>query len=233
VYLELGSAAQAQGIYYPLTTVHLSTGGKDGLKLSFGTSSLVLLNDILHAAASGGQVKDVGVAFRAPGLNGKLTTESVDTFRSASVTSFKEQLVGRAAGTVALTLGTATGVVSTPGALERVGPFAGTSGTPAAEAYAATPGTSSAELTALRISQKALGDPLRISLTTSSLTLLNQMFRSQGAVGGIPVLTLSAGAGKGTAPVKYTFSSLTVGSFTEDTASGALSGTAALLTAPR
>ena len=113
------------------------------------------------------------------------------------------------------------------------GPFAGTSGTPAAKAYAATPGTSSAELTAFRISQKAPGDPLRISFTTSSLPLLNQMFRSQGAAGGIPVLTLSAGAGKGTAPVKYTFSSLTVGSFTEDTASGALSGTAALLTASR
>ena len=123
-----------------------------------------------------------------------------------------------------------TGVVSTPGALEHVGPFAGTSGTPAAKAYAATPGTSSAELTAFRISQRAPGDPLRISFTTSSLPLLNQMFRSQGAA-GIPVLTLSAGAGKGTAPVKYTFSSLTVGSFTEDTASGALSGTAALLTA--
>jgi cellulose synthase/poly-beta-1,6-N-acetylglucosamine synthase-like glycosyltransferase len=234
VYLKLGSAAHgAQGTYYPLTTVHLSTGRKDGLKLSFGTSSLVLLNDILHAAASGGQVQDVSVAFRAPGLNGKLTTESVDTFRSASVTSFKEQLSGSAAGTVALTLGTATGVVSTPGALEHVGPFAGTSGTSAAKAYAATPGTSPAELTAFRISQQAPGDPLRISFTTSSLPLLNQMFRSQGAAGGIPLLTLSAGAGKGTAPVKYTFSSLTVGSFTEDTASGALSGTAALLTASR
>ena len=173
------------------------------------------------------------MAFRAPGLNGKLTTESVDTFRSASVTSFKEQLSGSAAGTVALTLGTATGVVSTPGALERVGPFAGASGTSAARAYAATPGTSPAELTAFRISQKAPGDPLRISFTTSSLPLLNQMFRSQGAAGGIPLLTLSAGAGKGAAPVKYTFSSLTVGSFTEDTASGALSGTAALLTASR
>ncbi len=234
VYLKLGSAAHgAQGTYYPLTTVHLSTGRKDGLKLSFGTSSLVLLNDILHAAAGGGQVEDVSVAFRAPGLNGKLTTESVDTFRSASVTSFKEQLSGSAAGTVALTLGTATGVVSTPGTLEHVGPFAGTSGTPADKAYAATPGTSSAELTAFRISQKAPGDPLRISFTTSSLPLLNQMFRSQGAAGGIPVLTLSVGAGKGTAPVKYTFSSLTVGSFTEDNPSGALSGTAALLTASR
>ncbi len=234
VYLKLGSAAHgAQGTYYPLTAVHLSTGRKDVLKLSFGTSSLVLLGDILHAAAGGGQVTDVSVAFRAPGLNGKLTTQSVDNFRSASVTSFKEQLSGSATGTVALTLGTATGVVSTPGALEHVGPFAGTSGPTAAKAYAATPGTSPAGLTALRITQKAPGDPLSISFTTSSLPLLNQMFRSQGAVGGIGVLTLSAGAGKGTAPVKYTFSSLTVGSFTEDTASGALSGTAVLRTASR
>ncbi len=234
VYLKLGSAAHgAQGTYYLLTTVHLSTGRTGGLKLTFGTSSLVLLSDILHAAASGGQVKDVSVAFRAPGLNGKLTTESVDTFGSASITSFKEQLYGSAAGTVTLTLGTATGVVSTPGALERVGPFAGASGTSAAKAYAATPGTSPAELTAFRISQKAPGDPLRISFTTSSLPLLNQMFRSQGAAGGIPLLTLSAGAGKGATPVKYTFSSLTVGSFTEDTASGALSGTAELLTTSR
>ena len=51
VYLKLGSAAHgAQGTYYPLTTVHLSTGRKDGLKLSFGTSSLVLLNDILNSS---------------------------------------------------------------------------------------------------------------------------------------------------------------------------------------
>jgi cellulose synthase/poly-beta-1,6-N-acetylglucosamine synthase-like glycosyltransferase len=229
VYLKLGPAAQgAQGSYYPLTAVHLSTGRKGVLKLSFGTSSLALLGDILHAAAGGGQVTGVSVAFRAPGLNGKLTTQSVDTFRSASVTSFTERLSGSAAGTVALTLGTAAGVVSTPGALEHVGPFAGPSGPTAAKAYAVTPGTPPAELTALRISQKAPGDPLSISFTTSSLPLLNQVFRSQGTAGGVPALTLSAGAGKGAAPVKYAFSSLTVGSFTEDTASGALSGTAAL-----
>ena len=57
------------------------------------------------------------------------------------------------------------------------------------------------------------------------------MFRSQGTA-GIPVLALSVQAGKGAAPLDkaltYTFSSLSVGSFTEDSLSGALSATATL-----
>ncbi len=244
VYLKLGSATTgAQGAYYPISSVHLSTGtAKAGLKLSFGTSSLALLGDILGAAAHGGQVSHVSLAFRAPGLNGRPTTESVDTFRSASVTSFLEQLSGTPAGTVSLSLGAASGVISAPGALEHVGPFAGTSGARAAKAYATTSpagtttGTAPAALTTARVYQKAPGAPLRLSFSTSSLPLLDEMFRAQGGA-GIPALRLSVSAGKGAAPLDtaltFTFSSLSVGSFTEDNLAGALSGTATLLTQPR
>jgi hypothetical protein len=233
VYLKLSAASSgAAGSYYPVTAVHLSSGPAEaGLKLSFDTSSLVLLNDILHAAAKGGQVPHVTLAFRALGLGGRLTTESVSSFPSASVTAFSEQLSGAARGTVSLRLTSAGTVISAPAALERLGPFAATSAAPAARAYASGPGSASpAGLSAVRISQQKPGDPLRLSFTTSSVPLLDELFRSQGSAAGVADLQLAVAAGKGAAALNYTFAALRVGSFAEDTVTGALSGTATLLT---
>lgn len=232
VYLKFGSAATgAQDRYYPITSVRLSTAqGKSArLRLSFSTSSLVLLNGILHAAAGGGKVSHLSLAFRASGVNGRLTTESVNTFGSASVTAFKEQLSGTPSGNVSLALAAAGKVVSAPDALKKVGPFAETSGRQTAKATAATPAeTSPAPLTAIQVSQKAHGDPLRLSFTTSSLQLLNELFQSQASSGGISALRLSVGKS-----LSYTFPSLSVGSFTEDNVSGVLSGAATLTAPPR
>jgi hypothetical protein len=214
--------------------VQLSTGpARVGLK--FSTSSLTLLGEVLRAAAAGGKVSQVSLAFRTPGLNGRPTTESVDTFGAAAVAVVKERLSGAPAGTVLLTLPALSHVVAAPGQLERVGPFAGLSGPAVATKVRVTMGTaggtgaSSYAVTAVQLSLAASHDPLKLRFATSSLPLLEGI---QGEdVTGIPVLTLSVRAAEGGHPfataLTYTFSGLSVGSFAENS-SGSLSGTATL-----
>jgi cellulose synthase/poly-beta-1,6-N-acetylglucosamine synthase-like glycosyltransferase len=240
VYLKLGSATKGtQAAYYPIGSVHLTTtSAKAGLKLSFSTSSLFLLGDILRAAAGGaGTLSHVVLAFRAPGLDGRLVTESASVFRSASVTSFSEQLSGAPGGTVSLTLNSAADVVGDPKALEKIGPFAGAPGQQAAKAYASTSaagtaGTSSAPLTAVHASQKSPGAPVRLSFTASSPPLLNDVFRAQGSGANLAAFTLSVASGKAK-PLKFSFSSLQVSSFAEDSHDDGLSGIATLLVPAR
>ena len=240
VYLKLSSPAAGSGrAYYFITSVHLSTTSA-GVRLRFDASSLVLLGEVLRAAAVGGRISHVSLAFRTPGLNGRPTTEFVDTFGAAAVTSFREYLSGTPAGTVSLELPAVSHVISTPGPLRRVGPFAGLPGSSAAPAAKAhltmgTAGTSYA-VTAVELSQASSRDPLDLRFTTSSVPLLDGIFRDQGAAVSIPALTLSVRAGGDSRPsataLTYTFSSLSVGSFAENL-SGSLSGTATLAVRPR
>ena len=58
VFLKLGSSAA----YYPVTSAHLSD-----LALNFDTSSLALLGEVLRAAADGGRISHVSLAFRTAG----------------------------------------------------------------------------------------------------------------------------------------------------------------------
>ena len=243
VYLKLGSSTSGAGrAYYSITSVHLSTTpARAGLRLRFDTSSLVLLGEVLGGAANGGQISNLSLAFRTPGLRGRPTTESVDTFSTAAVASFREQLSGMPMGTVSLVLPAASHVVSAPGPLQRVGPFAGPSSTPATKAYVntdatGTTGAPSSAVTAVQLSQTASHAPLHLSFTTSSLPLLDGIFQDQGAAVSIPMLTLSVRAGGGGSPsareLTYTFSALSVGSFAESNLSGSLSGTATLVVRP-
>ena len=242
VYLELGSPTSGtQREYYPISSVHLSTASaRAGVRLSFATSSLVLLGDVLQAAAAGANLSHVSVAFRAPGLDGRLTTESVDSFGAATVTSFKDQLSGTPTGTVSLTLPVVSDVVSAPGALQRVGPFAGTA-VWATTARVNTPATgmttaSAATVTAVQVFEASQGAPLHLSFTSSSPPLLNGMFQDQSSAADITELKLSVpsgGGGSSGTAFTYTFSSLRVGSFAENNLTGALSGTATLVVQPR
>src|ERR1700689_4417749 len=190
VYLKLG--ASTSGAYYFITSVSLSTAAARA-KLRFSTSSLPLLGEILEAAAAGGQVSHVSLAFRTPGLNGRPTTEFVDTFGAAAVASVKENLSGARAGTVSLALPAVSQVVSTPAALQRVGPFAGLSGAALATKASVTmgSGTPSYPVTAVQFSQAAPGGPLDLRFTTPSLPLLDGIFRDQGNAVAIPVLTMT------------------------------------------
>jgi hypothetical protein len=239
VYLKLGSATSgADRDYDVITSVQLSTASaRVGLK--FSTSSLTLLGEVLRAAASGGRISQVSLAFRTPGLNGRPTTESVDTFGAAAVASFSEHLSGTPTGTVSLSFPALSHVVSAPAQLQRVGPFAGLFGPAVVTDVHVTLGTAGGEapsyaVTAVQLSQAAAHDPLMLRFATSSLPLLEGI---QGEdVTGIPVLTLSVRAAKGGHPfataLTYTFSGLSVGSFAENS-SGSLSGTAKLAVRPR
>jgi hypothetical protein len=125
VYLKLGSSTSgADRGYYFITSVQLSTASAR-VGLRFSTSSLTLLGEVLRAAAAGERISQVSLAFRTPGLDGRPTTESVDTFGTTAVASVKEDLSGTPTGTVSLALPALSHVVSTPAQLQRVGPFAG------------------------------------------------------------------------------------------------------------
>jgi len=217
VYLKLGSSATGAGrAYYPVTSARLS-----GLTLSFDTSSLVLLGEVLRAAADGGRIAQVSLAFRTPGPNGRPATERVDTFTTAVVTSFTEHLSGTPAGTVSLTLPAASDTASTPGPLQGAGP---------SDAKVYVTMGSSYPVTAVTLSQAAPGTPLDLSFTTSALPLLQSIFRTQGASAAIPVLTLTVRTEAGGRVLWHTFSGLSVSSLTE-TRSRSLSGTATLASA--
>jgi cellulose synthase/poly-beta-1,6-N-acetylglucosamine synthase-like glycosyltransferase len=235
VYLKLGSSTS--GAYYFITSVNLSTASARA-KLRFSTSSLPLLGEVLNAAADGGRISHVSLAFRTPGLAGRPTTEFVDTFGAASVASFKDQLSGPPTGTVSLALPAVSEVVSAPGALQRVGPFAGPSGPALATKVYLNMGTGTPAyaVTAVQLSQEAAGAALDLRFTTPSLPLLDGIFRDQGNAVTIGVLTLTVRAGESghrfATALTHTFSGLSVGSFAEHL-SGSLSGTATLVVPPR
>ena len=99
VYLKLGSSTTGAGrVFYPIIPTNLSDlaasspGGSASVGLTFDTSSVLLLGEILRAAADGGQFSHVSLAFVASGRGGRLATERVDTFAKVAVTSIAEQL---------------------------------------------------------------------------------------------------------------------------------------------
>jgi hypothetical protein len=238
VYLKLGSSTSgADRAYYFVTSVNLSTASARA-KLRFSTTSLPLLGEVLRAAASGGRISHVSLAFRTPGLNGRPTTEFVDSFGTASVASFSEHLSGPPAGTVSLALPALSHVVSAPGALQRVGPFTGLSGPALATEVSVTMGTGtpSYAVTAVQLAQAASGTALDLRFSTPSLPLLDGIFRDQGNAVTIPVLTLTVRSGERgdrfATALTHTFTGLSVGSFAENL-SGSLSGTTTLVVPPR
>jgi cellulose synthase/poly-beta-1,6-N-acetylglucosamine synthase-like glycosyltransferase len=238
VYLKLGSSTSgADRAYYFITSVNLSTASARA-KLRFSTSSLPLLGEVLAAAADGGQISHVSLAFRTPGLAGRPTTEYVDTFGAASVASFSEHLSGPPAGTVSLALPAVSDVVAAPGALQRVGPFAGLTGPALATKVDVQMGTGtpSYAVTAVQLTQKAPGAALDLRFTTPSLPLLDGIFRDQGNAVTIPEFRLTVRSGQSGHPfataLTHAFFGLSVGSFAENL-SGSLSGTATLVVPPR
>ena len=231
VYLKLGSSA---GAYYPVTSVNLSDlaasspGATGGVGISFDTSSLALLTEVLHAAAHGGQVTNVSLAFRAHSHHGRAATERVDTFATASVTSLSAQVSGITSGTVSLLLPAAGDLASTPEALAQAGPFAALPGKATAQA-SVTLGRSSRSyrVSTVSLAQGVAGAPLTLTFTTSALPLLDRIFQVEGAAGRIPALTLSVQDGTADAPLNQRLTKLTVGAFAEKV-SGPLAGTATL-----
>ena len=240
VYLRAGaSATGAGGAYYPITSVNLSDvaaaspGGSQSLGLSFDTSSLVLLSDVLRAAAHGGNISNVSLAFRTPGRGGRPATERVDDFATAEVASMTEQLSGQPKGSVSLLLAAAGDLTSTLGTQQQAGPFAPLSAAPTTRAYVMLGhGSPAYGVTAVSLSQAASGAPFNLGFTTSALPLLDRIFKAEGTAATIRGLTLSVGDGAGGGQLLHTFSKLSVSAFTENV-SGPLAGTATLAGRPR
>ena len=251
VYLKLGSpAAGGKRPYYAITSVHLSklmpssptTPAHVGLR--FETSSLVLLGEVLRAAAEGGRIAHVSLALRTPGRSGRPATELVDTFGATVITSFTEHLSGTSAGDVSVMLPALSHVISAPGVLQRIGPFAGPAGPsgapdgPAQVTIGASRGTGGAGQPVLgaELSQAELLGPVDFSFSTSSLSLLDLIFHEESTGSGIPVLSLAVRdrmrGGPSSVPLTATFSHLSVVSFAENL-SGSVSGTVRLRVSPR
>jgi hypothetical protein len=239
VYLKLGSSATgAGGAYLPITSVNLSDvaatspGGPERLGLSFNTSSLAVLAEVLRAAAHGGQISNVSLAFRTSGHGGRLATERVDEFATAVVASMAEQLSGTPTGSVSLLLPAAGDLASAPGTLQHAGPFAALSAAPTTRTYVTLGQASPAyAVTEVSVSQPAPGAPFNLSFTTSALPLLDRIFQAEGAAATIRLLTLSVRDGAGGSPLGHTFSRLSVSAFAENV-SGPLAGTATLAGRP-
>ena len=239
VYLKVGSSATGGGAYYPITSVNLSDlaaaspGGSQTLGLSFDTSSLVLLGDVLRASAHGGNVSNVSLAFRTPGLGGRPATERVDAFATAEVAAMTEQLSGQPKGSVSLLLAAAGDLTSTLGTQQQVGPFAPLSAAPATRAYVTLGhGSPAYEVTAVSLSQAASGAPFNLGFTTSALPLLDRIFNAEGTAATIRGLTLTVRDRAGRGQLLHTFSKLSVSAFAENV-SGPLAGTATLAGRPR
>ena len=161
----------------------------------------MLLGEVLRAAADGGRISHVSLAFRTPGLDGRPTTEFVDTFGTAAVTSFREHLSGTPTGTVSLASARGEPRDQHAGGAAARRPLR--RGIPGATALAAkvhvkmgTARDASYAVTAVELSQAAPRAPLDLRFTTSSLPLLDGIFRDQGAGVSIPALTLSVRAGQ-------------------------------------
>ena len=213
VYLKLGST------YHAITSAHLSN-----LTLSFNTSSLAQLDELLRAAAHGGRFSHVSLAFRVPGQGGRPASERVDTFATGTVTSLRGHLSGTPAGSVSLLLSPASHTAGTPGTLPRSAPLV-------TATSVTLSGRTTYAVTAAGLSQAGVGGPLELRFTTSARPLLHKIFRARGA--RISSLTLSVRDGAGAGLQRYSFSGLRVRSLAQKRSGGSLSGTATFVASLR
>src|SRR5579863_3793818 len=235
VYLRVGaSVAGPDRAYYPITSVNLSDsapsapGGAEQVGLSFDTSSIVLLDEVLRSASKGGEISNVNLAFRTPRHGGKPAAERIETFATGYITSMEDQLAGASTGNVSLQLPAASDVASSSGAVSQTEPFAEPAKASTPRAYM-TLGSGSAvyAVSAVSLSQPTGGAPLSVTFTTSALPLLERIFEAEGAAATISKLTLSVREGTGATQLLHTFSKLDVGAFAESL-SGPLKGTVTL-----
>jgi cellulose synthase/poly-beta-1,6-N-acetylglucosamine synthase-like glycosyltransferase len=110
VYLKLGPT-RSKSSYYPVTAAVLSQmtpaapGSLTRLSLSFGTSSLTLLNNVLRESGPGRQIPGLSMLVRKTGSEGAgATTEVAYSFSKAVVASFDENLSGAPTGKITLSL---------------------------------------------------------------------------------------------------------------------------------
>jgi len=242
VYVTLGPALARTASYYAVNSVELSqplsspAGSPNRLELSFGTSSLALLNAVFADDGPARGVPELTLVARSQASGGRaIATEAADTFYKATITSFRENLSGAPTGEVTLSLPALSHLLTSPQSVRALGTRpAGAS--PSVTAVYVKLGPARAKravsypVTSVELSQPAVLAPrspgrFSLSFETTSLSLLDEILRGGVPGKGIPALTLvvsEAGAGEraGTTETTETFYGAAVTSFDES-----LSGT--------
>jgi len=240
-FVKLGSASSEQAPYYPVTSVGLfqapyfSPRSPGRFSLTFDTSSLALLVELLRYDGLGREISGVTLVVREPDQKDRsAATEVTYTFDRAVVTSFAGNLSGSLAGRVTLSaLGHELASPNAAGNLGTVPQLSASYRAITTEASVKLGSTSSKQatynVTSVELSQaspSSARSPGRFSLSfyTSSILLLNDALRADGAGKGISTLTLvvrKPGQGRRRAETEmtYTFDKAVVTSF-----DGSLSG---------
>lgn len=108
VYVKLGFATSKRASYVPVTSVELadppsSPSSPRRFSLSFETSSLALLDEVLSDGRPGQQIPVLTLHVRESSSGG-VANDMTDTFRKARVTSLNESLSGSPTGQVTLSM---------------------------------------------------------------------------------------------------------------------------------
>jgi hypothetical protein len=245
VYIKLAPASSKQAPYYPVSSVSLSKPVSSSrtspvaLSLSFETSTLALLDEVIRDDSSGTGISALTLVIRKPGrAGGSGTTEVTDMFYKDFVSSFEESLSGSPAGNVTLSLSSLGHVLTAPKAVGSLGPFPKaplSSPASTTDAYVSLGPTSSKHrsyypVTLVELSQPGSSSPtapaqLNLSFETSSLAVLDEVLRDSGPGRAISGLTLVVGksgpSGRPTTiELTATFRKAVVSSF-DETLSGA------------
>jgi len=239
VYVKLGTALSEPAPYYPVSSVRLSqprtssAGSSLRFSLSFETSSLALLDEVLANDVTGRGISALTLALRTPDRRDLAAkTEMTDTLFRAAIASFDENLTGAPTGSVALSLSSLGHVVTSPRGL---GPFVGEPASSRAartDAYVKLSSNPSKRayyyVAAVELAQALSASPgqrarFSLSFDTSSLALLNDVLRYGGPGRRIPALTLFVREPSGGLTTTGTFYKAVVTSFDEDL-SGSLAG---------
>jgi len=110
VYVKLGFATSKRASYVPVNSVELadppsSPSSPRRFSLSFETSSLALLDEVLSDGRPGKQIPVLTLYVRDSSSDGRPVANDVtDTFRKARVTSLNESLSGSPTGKVTLSM---------------------------------------------------------------------------------------------------------------------------------
>ncbi|MGA3215826.1 MAG: glycosyltransferase [Acidimicrobiales bacterium] len=246
-FVKLGSISSRQVPYYSVSSVRLASysPGKPpaAFELSFNTSSMALLDEVVRWARLGQRVPALTLVVRTPGASHRpATTEWTASFSNASVTSFQEELSGSPSGSVTLSLVALSDVLTSHEAARVLGPFpvaSPSSHEPATVVSIKLGLTSSRGAPWYSVSSVEFAQPpqasspgFRLGFHTSSRALLEEVINDAGPAKHIPALTFrvqeSAGSHQlATTEWGGTFSRVAV-SAVDENLSGVLSGAVAL-----
>ncbi|MGO9584252.1 MAG: glycosyltransferase [Acidimicrobiales bacterium] len=240
VYMKLAPVSWKQAPYYLVSSVALSKPVSSSptspveLSLSFETSALALLDEVMRDDSPGKAISALTLVIREPGRDGRPgTTEMTDTFYKAFVSSFDATLSGSPAGKVTLSLSSLGHVLTAPKVVGNLGPFPNaplSSPASATDAYVSLGPTSSAygsdyPVSLVELSQAVSSSPtapahLNMSFETSSLAVLDEVVRDSGpgrAISGLTLVVGKSGASGSPTTIELTdtFAKAVVSSFDE------------------